>query len=127
MMTAIAAVDTALWDIKKSSACSTNYSAALARQRDGVRPRQRQDSRRKRAGCRRVPELGYKAIRVQSGIVLDDVRRRRGALYYEPAEKGCSRASGAPSATWSRCRFSSNAYEKKSVPTSIFCTTFTTA
>ena len=81
-MTAIAAVDTALWDIKGKALGVPVYQllgGALARRRHGLRPRAAATTIEETVACRRrLLELGYKAVRAQSGVpgLASDLRRR---------------------------------------------------
>ncbi len=93
MMTAIAAVDTALWDIKAKSLGVPLYQLLGGRSRDNVLVYGHANGATVDdtvEAVARYIELGYKAIRVQSGIpgLATTYGVGRGALYYEPAEKG---------------------------------------
>ena len=90
-MTAIAAVDTALWDIKAKAADMPLYQLLGGRSRTGVMVYGHAN------GCDiehtvdevlRYQELGYKAIRAQSGVPgLNAVYGvGRGSMFYEPAD-----------------------------------------
>ena len=93
-MTAIAAVDTALWDILRQDAQHAGVSAArrrVARLGDGLRPRQRLDATTRRCRrCSTTSAMGYRAVRAQCAIpgVVHAYGVGRGTLYYEPAQKG---------------------------------------
>lgn len=93
-MTAIAAVDTALWDIKAKLANMPLYQLLGGRSRDGVMVYAHANGNSISDTLDRVAELseqGYKAIRVQCGIPgLDDVygvsKTEAGDGHYEPAD-----------------------------------------
>ncbi len=101
-MTAIAAVDTALWDIKGKVAGLPVYQLLGGRAREGVTVyghANGQDVAEVLDEVAQYLEHGYKAVRVQVGIpglpVTYGVSKDK--LFYEPAQKGI-----APSeATWS--------------------------
>jgi len=92
-MTAIAAVDLALWDIKGKIAGMPVYQLLGGRSRHGVmvygHANGRDHAEAVEAVQRHVEE-GYKAIRVQSGVPgLEKVYGvGKGSGYYEPAQKG---------------------------------------
>lgn len=89
-MTAIAAVDTALWDIKAKAANMPLYQLLGGRSRDGVMVYAHANGKDIGDTLERVAELvdeGYQAIRVQCGIPgLDKVYGVGKAGHYEPAD-----------------------------------------
>jgi mannonate dehydratase len=92
-MSAISAVDTALWDIKGKVLDTPVYDLIGGRSRDSVlvyghaNGRDLEDTV---AAVAAYAEMGYKAIRAQSGIpgLASTYGVGKGDLYYEPAEKG---------------------------------------
>lgn len=91
-MTAISAVDTALWDIKAKSLGVPLYQLLGGASRESVLVyghASGNDLDETLAAVADYVKLGYKAIRVQSGIPgLDGTYGvGRGKLYYEPAER----------------------------------------
>jgi len=91
MMTAIAAVDTALWDIQGKALEVPVYQLLGGASRDNVMVyghANGSDVDETLRAIERYRELGYQAIRVQCGIPgLDGAYGvGRGDLYYEPAE-----------------------------------------
>jgi len=92
-MSAIAAVDTALWDIKAKMAGMPLYDLLGGRSREGVLVyghANGADLAETVDEVGRFIELGYKAIRAQSGVpgIKDAYGVGRGKMYYEPADTG---------------------------------------
>ena len=90
-MTAIAAVDTALWDIKAKAAGLPLYQLLGGRSRDGVLVyghANGADIEHTVDEVGRYIALGYRAVRAQSGIpgVKGAYGVGRGDMYYEPAD-----------------------------------------
>lgn len=90
-MSAVSAVDTALWDIKGKMANMPIYDLLGGRSREGVMVYGHANGLDIEATVDEVGhyiDLGYKAIRAQSGIEgLKDVYGvARGKMYYEPAD-----------------------------------------
>lgn len=90
-MSAIAAVDTALWDIKSKAANMPLYQLLGGASRDGVLVyghANGSDIEHTIDEVAKYKELGYKAIRAQSGIpgVKGAYGVGRGQMYYEPAD-----------------------------------------
>ena len=92
-MTAIAAIDMALWDIKGKLAGMPVYQLLGGKSRDGLMVYGHANGRDHAEAIEAVhkhAEEGYKAIRVQSGVPglakTYGVGKTKG--YYEPAEKG---------------------------------------
>ncbi len=91
-MTAIAAIDTALWDIKGKSLGVPVYQLLGGASREGVLVyghASGNDIEETVAAVADYLKLGYKAIRAQSGIpgLKSTYGVGRGKMYYEPAEK----------------------------------------
>jgi mannonate dehydratase len=92
-MTAIAAVDTALWDIKGKACNQPVYQLLGGASREGVMVYGHANGKDTEDALQAVAhyrDLGYKAIRVQSGIpgLASTYGVGRGKLFYEPAERG---------------------------------------
>lgn len=92
-MSAIAAVDTALWDIKGKALNAPVYQLLGGRSRDAVLVYGHASGSDIEDTAKAVAEyraLGYKAIRAQSGIphLKSTYGVGRGKMYYEPAEVG---------------------------------------
>ena len=90
-MTAIAAVDTALWDLKAKAAGMPLYQLLGGRSRSGVMVyghANGSDIEHTLDEVLRYKEMGYKAIRAQSGVPgLNSVYGvGRGSMFYEPAD-----------------------------------------
>ena len=90
-MSAIAAVDTALWDIKAKAASMPLYQMLGGRSRNGVMVyghANGSDIAHTVEEVLRYKELGYQAIRAQSGVPgLEKVYGvGRGSMFYEPAD-----------------------------------------
>jgi len=92
-MTAIAAVDIALWDIKGKALNTPVYNLLGGKSREGVLVYAHANGEDVDAALEDVAkhkELGYKAIRVQSGIpgLASTYGVVKGPGRYEPAERG---------------------------------------
>ena len=104
-MTAISAVDTALWDIKAKSLGVPLYQLLGGASRDSVLVYGHASGADIEDTVKAVAhyvELGYKAIRAQSGIpgLPSTYGVGRGGMYYEPAEK-----NAPPENLWSSERY----------------------
>lgn len=92
-MSAIAAVDTALWDIRGKALNTPVYQLLGGASREGVMVyghANATDADGVVAAAGRYLELGYRAVRAQSGIpgLKTTYGVGRGGVHYEPAEPG---------------------------------------
>jgi mannonate dehydratase len=92
-MTAIAAVDTALWDLKGKALSAPVYQLLGGQARDDVMVYGHANGETiddTVAAAAEYVRMGYKAVRLQCGIpgVPNAYGVARGKLHYEPAEKG---------------------------------------
>jgi mannonate dehydratase len=92
-MAAVGAVDTALWDIKGKALDTPVYNLLGGRSRDSVLVYGHANGRDLEETLKAVAayqEMGYKAIRAQSGVpgLAATYGVGKGDMYYEPAEKG---------------------------------------
>jgi len=104
-MSAIAAVDAALWDIKAKALNVPLYQLLGGASREAVLVyghASGADIEETVQAVRHYVELGYKAVRAQSGIpgLTSTYGVGRGKLYYEPAEK-----DAPPENVWSSERY----------------------
>lgn len=104
-MSAISAVDTALWDIKAKSLDAPLYQIIGGASRDAVLVYGHASGGNMEETVTAVAgylKLGYKAIRAQSGIpgLGSTYGVGRGQMHYEPAEKGAP-----PENAWSTERY----------------------
>jgi mannonate dehydratase len=92
-MTAIGAVDMALWDVKGKGLNTPVYNLLGGKSRNGVLVyghANGRDIHETTAEVARYLEMGYLAVRAQSGVpgLTSTYGVGRGQLFYEPAEKG---------------------------------------
>lgn len=107
-MTAIAAVDVALWDVKAKIAGQPLYQLLGGRSRAGVLVyghANGRDTAEVTDAVARYQDMGYRAIRVQTGVPgLPKVYGvGRGDLFYEPAEQGLP-----PEEVWDTAKYLSH-------------------
>jgi mannonate dehydratase len=100
-MSAIAAVDTALWDIKAKACNQPLYQLLGGASREGVLVYGHASGKDIEDTVKAVDhyvKLGYRAIRAQSGVpgLSTTYGVGRGSMFYEPAEK-----DAPPEARWS--------------------------
>src|ERR1700742_2043065 len=98
-MSAIAAVDVALWDIKGKALNTPLYNLLGGRSRDGIMVyghANGSDIEETVDAVGQYIDLGYKAIRAQTGIpgVKDAYGVGRGKLFYEPADAEIASVTG---------------------------------
>ncbi|MPZ17438.1 MAG: D-galactonate dehydratase family protein [Luteitalea sp.] len=94
-MASISAVDMALWDIKAKAAGVPVFQLIGGASREGVLVYGHANGQTVEDAVRAVAhylDLGYKAVRVQSGIpgLASTYGVGRGAMFYEPAERGAA-------------------------------------
>lgn len=92
-MSAISAVDTALWDIKAKAANMPLYQLLGGKSRDGIMVYGHANGRDIEESCAAAEKflsLGYKAVRVQSGVpgIKGIYGVSKDKMFYEPASKG---------------------------------------
>jgi len=92
-MSAIAAIDTALWDIKGKALNTPVYNLLGGKSRQGVLVYGHANGRDIEQTCDEVGKyvaMGYGAVRAQSGIpgLASTYGVAKDKMYYEPAEKG---------------------------------------
>ena len=125
-MTAIAAVDMALWDIKGKALNTPVYNLLGGQSRTGVMVYGHANGRDIEETIDEVgkyKEMGYLAVRAWSTRTASAA----GRSITSRRRKGCrSKAFGARSGIWISSRRSSSACGRKSASMCICCTTFTT-
>jgi len=100
-MTAIAAIDMALWDIKGKAFNTPVYNLPGGRSRDGVLVyghANGRDIEEASEEVRKYISLGYRAVRAQTGVpgLQSTYGVAKDKMFYEPAQKGLS-----PENSWS--------------------------
>lgn len=130
-MSAISAVDTALWDIKAKSLNVPLYQILGGASRDVILVYGHASGANIEetvSDVARYLKLGYKAIRAQSGIpgLASTYGIGSGHMHYEPAQKGLPRKIvGLPKSIWSLFRNYSRDCARSSAQKSICSTTRT--
>ena len=129
-MTAIGAVDTALWDIKAKAAGMPLYQLLGGRSRRGVMVyghASGRDIEETADEVARYIDLGYRAIRAQSGVpgMESTYGVSADGMYYEPADAALptENTSGPRKSTWTMCPNCSTDCASASASTPTCCTT----
>ena len=127
-MTAIAAVDTALWDLKAKAANLPLYQLLGGRSRDGVMVyghANGNDIAETLDEVARYADMGYKAIRAQCGVpgLPSTYGVASDKLYYEPADSALPTENvWSTTAIWTMHRNSSKRFGRASASITTSCT-----
>ena len=133
-MTAIAAVDTALWDIKGKALDTPVYQLLGGASREAVMVYGHANGddidETVDSGRGATSSMGYKAVRAQCGdprVPSTPTASARGKLYYEPAEKGMPLETRLEHRALPRLRAAAvrSGCARSSAPTFTCCTTST--